>query len=458
MSGVELELPAVWLDQVVLDDLGLAPGAPFQRVLNRVPEPGATNVRTDVTIFFDVAIDAADTAQTLLVYISVNGAPEVMVLDAGGAGPTPGWDGPEGGFGGVDAWTYRFGIDPVAEFSTLDQVVVRAVVTTSLGYVLEESWSFQIEDVTSPVVVSATPIGPALIRVVFDELIDPAELGTFAIERLTAPAVNVEVVSVTADTSSSVILELDIEMTPGAGYRVTATGTEDPWGNVVAPPDDVALFTGYQPQVPANRSWDLWRMIPRKNRDEDPGDLQKFIACLQEVSDLQLSLIDAWTDIIDPDKAPERFVDAMLIDLGNPFAFDLDLGEKRRLIRILVPIYKQKGTAVGIVNAVRFFLGVEVTINAFAAEGWILGEDELGDSGTDGTAVLGPGTSFNLYSFEVVSPIGLTAEQRSQIIAIARYMKPGHTHLIRIVEPTLPDVFDHLELGISELGVTWFLH
>lgn len=455
---VEVELPAVWLDQVVLDDLGLAPGAPFQRVLNRIPEPGAINVRTDSSIWFDLAIDGSDNFVTLWAWVSINGAPEVQVFDATGGGYAPGWDGPEGGFGGIDTWTYRFGIDPTTDFDSLDQITVRILAETSLGFTLAESWSFTIEDVTSPVVVSATPAGPALLRVVFDELINPTELGTFAIERLTAPAVNVVVVSVTPDTSSSVLLELDIEMTPGAGYRVTAVGTEDPWGNVVTPPDDVALFTGYQPRVPANRSWDLWRMIPRKNRDEDPGDLQKFIACLQEVSDLQLSLIDAWTDIIDPDKAPERFVDAMLVDLGNPFRFDLDLGEKRRLIRILVPIYKQKGTAVGIVNAVRFFLGVEVTINAFASEGWVLGEDELGDSGTDGTAILGPGTSFNLYSFEVVSPVGLTAEQRSQIIAIARYMKPGHTHLIRIVEPTLPDVFDHLELGISELGVTWFLH
>jgi len=37
-------------------------------------------------------------------------------------------------------------------------------------------------------------------------------------------------------------------------------------------------------------------------------------------------------------------------------------------------------------------------------------------------------------------------------------MKPAHTHLARLVEPAIPEVIDHVELGLSELGETWELH
>jgi hypothetical protein len=46
---------------------------------------------------------------------------------------------------------------------------------------------------------------------------------------------------------------------------------------------------------------------------------------------------------------------------------------------VLVPIYRQKGTAAGIRNAIRFFLGVDVTsVSAFHGTTLILGESELG--------------------------------------------------------------------------------
>jgi hypothetical protein len=69
-----------------------------------------------------------------------------------------------------------------------------------------------------------------------------------------------------------------------------------------------------------------------------------------------------------------------------------------------------------------------------------------------------------LYSFEIESAITLTVAQRQRITKIAELMKPGHTHLIRIVEPTLPEEeIDHLELGFSRLGGVsytgeWILH
>lgn len=293
---------------------------------------------------------------------------------------------------------------------------------------------------------------------------------------------------------------------------------------------------------PAERSFDLWRMLPEFNRredDEGTGDLRRFISCLQEIVNLQLYEVDHWTDILDRDKAAERYLDAMLLDLGNPFAFDLTEIEKRRLLRVLVSIYRQKGTARGIINVIRFFLGIVVEILCYLdVETWELGTpffelipDEVIDDGTDGQIIastrrflsataaftprseggvirvtsgvvgnngdhrvtayvspteveigdstalsdegpgltwqergmpstLGPGLSWGRYAFEIISPVVLTDEQRKRIVDLATYMKPAHTHLNRIVEPTTPPVYDHLELGISRLGYLdeWDLH
>src|SRR6185369_6179522 len=112
-----------------------------------------------------------------------------------------------------------------------------------------------------------------------------------------------------------------------------------------------------------DRDFNLWEMIPQVNQDLDASrDLFKFVACLQEVVDLLLCDVDRWTDIIDVDVAEERYLDQMLIGLGNPFSFaaELEVIDKRRLVRVLVGMYRLKGTARGIRDAIRFFLGLEV--------------------------------------------------------------------------------------------------
>jgi phage tail-like protein len=255
-------------------------------------------------------------------------------------------------------------------------------------------------------------------------------------------------------TDSAVDLLTDTELTPGASYRVVVHGVADPFGNVIAPPFGSAELTGFVPPRPARRRFDLYQLLPALNRrEDDTGDLRRFLACLQEVTDLLVHDVDRFTDILDPDLAPEPFLDVMLVDLGNPFPFDLLAADKRRLLNVLVAVYREKGTAVGIKNAIRFFLGLEVEIVAYSGEALVLGESLLGENW-----ILGPAGSFAAYSFEVVVPRALALEERRRLRAIVDYMKPAHTHLARIVEPEIPEVIDHLELGLSELGETWVLH
>ena len=196
-------------------------------------------------------------------------------------------------------------------------------------------------------------------------------------------------------------------------------------------------------------------VTPKHNRREDQtGDQWRFIACLQEVTDLLLAEVDRFPEVFDIERTPEVFVDLILADLGNPFPFDLDELGKRRPASVLVEMYRQKGTARGIINAVCFFLGVEIqAVTAYAGEALVLGESELGVDW-----ILGLSSRFALYAFDVIVDVPLTDAQRSQLRAIVEYLKPAHTHFVNLIEPAPPVFIDHWELGISEIGVTTDLH
>lgn len=471
-GGVRVEIPAWGIDAVTLDDLGGA----YAIVANRDPEPDETGIRVDTAITFDVLTDGGDSPSSadLVVTVDVDGAGPVTAYDGGAGGFQAGWDGPGSAVTFVDAYTMRIAIDRTVDFESEQVVAVSIAGDTTGAQAYNATYSFTIEDTLELALVSALAIAKQTVEVTFDDTYDSASAlvaGNYVFTRLTAsddssieiPSVPIAAVSVEAVTPTTVRVTLDWEMTPGVTYTLTVSSVADESGNVIAAPNDTADFVGYvSTSVPADREFDLYRMLPQKARDDDASirDLFRFIGVAQEITDLLLCGIDEWTHIVDPDIAPESFVDAILCDLGNPFEFDLTLTEKRKLALLLVPLYQQKGTGVGIINAVRFFLGIEVTINALISEGWILGDDELGDLANEGTAILGPGTAFDKYSFEIISPINLTDEQREQIESIAIYMKPAHTHFVRFVEPAIPVVFDHVELGESELGFdgTWDLH
>ena len=222
-----------------------------------------------------------------------------------------------------------------------------------------------------------------------------------------------------------------------------------------APPYDRAVFTGYRPPRPAARCFDLWSMLPKHNRRADTtGDLRRLIACFQEVVDWLLADVDRFVELFDLERAPAPFLDLILHDLGNPFAFDLTELEKRRLASVLVEMFQQKGTAVGIRNAVRFFLGIELAgMLPFTASTLVLGESELGVDWE-----LGPSDRFARYAFSVVVAHPLSETQRRQIRTLVTYLKPAHTYFVDLIEPEPPPQYDHWELGISELGTTTALH
>jgi phage tail-like protein len=340
-------------------------------------------------------------------------------------------------------------------FASQAQVLVRVVAQVKGGGgSLDETYAFAAEDRTSPRLVAAVALAPKRLRLGFDEPLLLTDPQGFSFLALDLPAIPLAVVDATA---SGTLLDLEFarEMTPDVRYRVRVAGVTDLHGNPILPPFDEATFNGFRPPRPRDRRFDLWPMLPRHNRRSDTtGDLARFIACLQEVVDLLLAEIDRFPDLFDLERAPEPFLDLILQDLGNPFAFDLDTLSKRRLAAVLVEMVQQKGTAVGVRNAVRFFLGVDVTaITPLAGAALVLGESLLGEDWE-----LGPSDRFARYAFDVRVSRALSEQERRRLRVLVNYLKPAHTHFVDLLEPLPPPVPKHWELGLSDLGEITDLH
>jgi len=458
---------------------------PIVELINRIPEPGEYGVPLDSLVELELhdGDGTAPSAANVAVYVG-----GTLAFSAGSF--QTGFDGPGSATSNPDAATLRIVIDPTTDFTSDEEVEVRV---TESGSSLDETYTFRAEDLTSPSVVSAEARSQLVVRVTFNEEVrqvspsgtsDALNPANYTFQRLAVPTVDVEAVEVTPVDSSTVDVEVDLELSFATTYLLTVSNVVDGFGNVVAAPYNSVEFQSLDRPWPDGRRFELLELLPQINRTEDAtGELELWVACLQDVFDLLLKQVDDWTDILDPDLAPARYLDAMLADLGNPFAFaELSEIDKRRLLRVLVDIYREKGTEDGIIDVVRFFLGLDVTIEIYNGIGWELASsdsptldgqsppagpgDELSSDTVEpaDAAELGPGERRLLYSFEIVSPVVLTDEERTRIVAIAELMKPAHTHLVRIVEPTTAEVVDHLELGLSELGETagpsgnWTLH
>jgi phage tail-like protein len=266
------------------------------------------------------------------------------------------------------------------------------------------------------------------------------------------PAAEVFCSAVAQVTSSVLDVTADAEFSPGRTYLVTAKPAATGGITGVAAPLNVGGFIGVTPAAPADRDFSVPDMIPQINfREDETQDLIKFVNVLDETIQIALSSVDRWTDILDYDTAPENFVDLMLQDLGYPFAIALSLIDKRRLLSVLVTMYKQKGTAIGLKNAIRFFVGYEsdIVVQPLEEWGWILGESQLdydavlgGDAfysaaiyGTDvGTLFEADATRYD-FIVKVGTPnaVALTAEEDKKVRAVVEYMKPVHTHMVALV-------------------------
>lgn len=456
------ELPGCAVDAVVADEVGL----PIE-VMNRSPEPGETRVPVGGPFVFHVESTSGsadpDQVRTL---VSVDG---VEVYD--GSTFAAGWTGSSVTTTASDGLAFELVPDAPLSPSAAHTISVYGGLVGGPEGELQESWVFSTVDTVSPTVTSALALREKDVRVVFSESMTQGDGSTAADALRPAnytitlvggwPAVTPVVVGVETDGADRVVLTLDTPMTRRATYLVTVTSAADLNGNSVGPPNNSAYFIGYSFPALAARDFDLYRRwVTEDQKAQDAaqrpngedGDLKILFSIWQEPIDLLLGLIDKVHEIYDPDLAPEAFVDLMLVEMGNPFEFAMTATEKRRLVQILVPIYQSKGTGPGIVDAIRLFMGIEVTLNVYA---WSpVGLDEA-IIGVDW--ILGSSDEQDLLTFQVLVPQVLTAEERSKMRQIVDYMMDTREFFV-ILEPEDIVVPDHWQLGYSNLDVNTYLH
>jgi phage tail-like protein len=437
--------------------LGLSPdvitGTDAEDVLvaNRNPQPGEVQVPLEADVEFDyIRADESPLPANSTFRVWING---VLVWNAAGF--------QAGRFGLVsnglpDDGTIRFSIQ--GNNFTSGQLVT-VIVDQGTGD-FQETWSFVAYDTQPPLLAAVQAVNKDQVRVTFNEPVmmissaiegDALNPDSYFIERVSRPAATPGVVTVHPVSETVVLLTTSFELTFGAQYMLVVTGISDEFGNVFLPPDNVVAFSGWLPPFPPGRQFLLHRFVPAFALGEDvTDDLRLFLGCLQDSTNLLLHLIDKWAEILDPDLAPETFLDQMLEDLGNPFVFDLTVDLKRKLIKVLVRIYQLKGTVPGIIDVVRFFVGVEVTVEVFNGLGWKLGFDKL--VAQPNPAIIGAGGRAR-FAFRVRADVILTDVQREQIATIATYMKGAQEHMVGVLDATAPPLtYRFWKLGFSLLG------
>jgi len=449
-----LELPGLYLDGVH-DESGLTQ----IQVWNRDPAPGELGVPDNWHLALDVVDPGGDGIELSRLTVTVNGT---LAFDGADdpAAIQAGFDGSGSTYGPISDG-YRIRLKPTTRWpsETLVAVVVFASTPLFSPAIEVASYSFTTEDLLAPELLSATAIGQKTVRLEFNEAVQVVDLEGFAFSSDTKPAVPVEPTGAVAD-GVFVDVSLDLELTPGADYTVTVTGVADLAGNSS---ETSADFSGFVPTKPDGRRFELRDFLVRTEINDDlSGDLNYWIACLQDVLDLMLAELDAFLDVASLERAPSAFLDLILADLGNPFSFELDDDRKRKFASLLVGLYKQSGTAIGIENAIRFFVGVEANVVSYSETTLVLGVSLLNEDW-----ILGPSGQRELYSFTVEVEQSLTTTQRAWIYEIARFMKPSHTHLEYtgegVVEPAkYPGIVEVIPpefwvLGESELDETTIL-
>ena len=439
---MHVELPALRLHTVVA-----VQAAQELVLINRDPAPDETGVPRTSSVSFEISVFDGSQVVDSTLFIEIDGA---WIYDGSRTDRVqPG--------ASVDLQPLAQGLHVrVARglpFDSQASVGVRVVAETSSGARLDVRYTFTIEDRTAPRVVAAQAQGPRQVRVLFDEPVQVGQPTNFELVALERPAVTPQVIEVEPSGRTSLDLLLSSELTPGVSYEVAVSGIVDYNANAVMAPFDRARFVGFVPHRPERRRFDLWSMLPVINRREDvTGDLRRFVACLQEITDLLLADIDGFTSIFDLDRASSPWLDLLLADLGNPFVFELDVDSKRRLAASLVEMYRYQGTARGLIDAARFFLGFEITVEPFANTSLILGVSELGldwELGTD--------DRFFRYAFNVRVERLLEARERNQLRVLIETLKPAHTHLVDVIEPLPPPADDSWILGEGVFGVSTVL-
>lgn len=252
---------------------------------------------------------------------------------------------------------------------------------------------------------------------------------------------------------AQIVLVVDFEQTARCDYNVAVANVVHTTG-VIDPAHDDQDFDGYIVSWVPRQSLHLYDILPPLSRRlDDTGELELFCTVIQEVFDRFTEDIDAFfNELCTLDYMRPEWLDGLLYDLGDQYSeiFNLTTNEKRRLAGALVSMYRRKGTCIGMVEAIDFFMGITIlgcrggwddcwTLagGAYPApyDGSYLSEGVY-PAASGGDAYLGP-VGYEVYSFWLLhaAPGTLTADQLTKIAAIVDLIKPAYTHYMGVTAP-----------------------
>lgn len=430
-------------------------------LINRFPSPNAVRVPLDLSTWrLDIADFTGNGIDTARTVIHVNG---FKVYDGGDVGSYTS----STSLVGPGSQTRRFTLDVDASLPAYnlysERVCQVSVATYTVGgtVLYEEDYSFTLDDVLAPNIRLVESTTTKVVRVTWDDdmradgsLYAADTLDNYSLTPLTFPAYTPQIRSIVAESSTSYLLYLDQELTFGASYELLASSyVEDSVGNRVNIDGRAYTFSAPVPESTVGRDMRLVERVPAYNLDRSPVDLRNFLESLQDSVDVLSVQIDRWSDILEPDIAPEMFLDAMLSDLGCPFTWDdVSVDRKRRWVLELIRLYSLKGTAIGIVSAIRLFLGVDAAIELpeLLSGIWIIGEGVLGEA-----TLAGDEDDPTVYSFNVIVDAYLTDQLRERVLEVVNYFKCPHEHILSLTSTTTnpPVESGYWILGDAENGI-----
>jgi phage tail-like protein len=184
---------------------------------------------------------------------------------------------------------------------------------------------------------------------------------------------------------------------------------------------------------------------------DDQGVQQKMMDIVFQPVFVDLAAaVEQFTGVFDIDNCSPGYLVYHAWEIGWLLDPSLPLPLQRKIVSLISQIYSQKGTRLGIINAMRLFLGLTVTIFADNTDGWQLGESELGI----GTILSpDPSTPSSVVTFILAFPRDLTSSELVAVTSIINFMK-YHYEIAKISQPGTAPLYWTLGDDASKLDST----
>jgi len=172
---------------------------------------------------------------------------------------------------------------------------------------------------------------------------------------------------------------------------------------------------------------DLLPPIYKAGDSEQPDKpLQMLMKSFGQVLDSIQDNINSFLDIWDIDTCPASFLPYISHELGWEMDRSYSQGTQRKILKLLVQLYKIKGTKVGILAILRLFLEKTVEIYNVWNRCWRLGVSGRTELGIN--TWLGPG-GWSKYWFCVFFPEDtLSEEEKASAFYLVSIMRPNYTY------------------------------